>query len=49
MAREHAPDVGWGGPVAGPIIPLDKSVNSYVGGATQPVPTGTPYSKVQLF
>lgn len=49
MAPGHTPDVGWGGQPAGPIIPLDKSVNSYVGGATQAVPTGTTYSKVKLF
>lgn len=49
MAPGHTPDVGWGGQPAGPIIPVNKSVNSYVGGATQALPPGTTYSKVQLF
>ncbi|HDJ1442417.1 TPA: RHS repeat-associated core domain-containing protein, partial [Serratia rubidaea] len=44
----HTPDVGWGGAIEGPIIPLNSRVNSYIGGATQAVPVGTTYSKVVL-
>lgn len=45
----HTPDVGWGGAIEGPIIPLHSRVNSYVGGATQAIPAGTTYTKVVLF
>ena len=45
----HTPDVGWGGDPAGPINPVSKAVNSYVGGATQAVPPGTSYTGVKLF
>ena len=48
MAPGHTPDVGWGGNTDGPIIPLLKSVNSYVGGATQAVAPGTSYNMVVL-
>ncbi|EAS1760873.1 RHS repeat-associated core domain-containing protein [Salmonella enterica] len=44
----HTPDVGWGGSIEGPIIPINSRVNSYIGGATQAVPVGTTYSKVVL-
>jgi hypothetical protein len=49
MAPGHTPDVGWGGDVKGPINPLNKRVNSYVGGATQAVDPGTKYKAVKLF
>jgi RHS repeat-associated protein len=49
MAAGHTPDVGWGGDPQGPISPLNKSVNSYVGGATQAVPAGTTYNQVKLY
>jgi hypothetical protein len=49
MAPGHTPDVGWGGDPGGPINPIPKSVNQYVGGATQSVPPGTTYNNVQLF
>ncbi len=48
MVAGHVPDVGWGGNPAGPITPLNSSVNSYVGGATQAIPPGTTYNSVQL-
>jgi RHS repeat-associated protein len=49
MAAGHTPDVGWGGNPAGPINPLNSTVNSYVGGATQAVPVGTTYNSVVLY
>jgi hypothetical protein len=49
VAPGHTPDVGWGGDVTGPINPLNSTVNSYVGGATQAVPPGSTYGKVILF
>ncbi len=49
MAAGHTPDVAWGGATQGPIIPLNETVNGYVGGATQAVPSGTSYGKVKLF
>ena len=49
IAAGHTPDVGWGGDPAGPINPVSKAVNSYVGGATQAVPPGTSYTGVKLF
>ena len=45
----HISDVGWGGDATGPFMPLDSSVNSYVGGLTQGVNTGTSYTSVVLF
>ncbi len=48
-AAGHTPDVGWGGDPAGPINPVNKAVNSYVGGATQAIPPGTSYTGVKLF
>lgn len=44
----HTPDVGWGGAIDGPIIPLNPRVNSYIGGATPAVSVGTTYYKVVL-
>jgi hypothetical protein len=48
VAAGHTPDVGWGGATQGPINPLNSTVNSYVGGATQAVPVGTTYNQVIL-
>ncbi|EMS8291118.1 RHS domain-containing protein [Salmonella enterica] len=48
MSPGHTPDVGWGGAIEGPIIPLNSRVNSYIGGATQAVPVGTTYTQVVL-
>ena len=28
----HIPDVGWGGKIDGPFMPLNSRVNSYIGG-----------------
>ncbi|MGC7560106.1 hypothetical protein ACPWUB_05530 [Pasteurella sp. 22655_41Tandhals] len=44
----HISDVGWGGRIDGPFMPLSPSVNSYIGGATQAIPIGTTYTLVQL-
>lgn len=49
VAAGHTPDVGWGGNPEGPINPLNSTVNSYVGGATQAVPVGTTYNSVVLY
>lgn len=48
MVAGHTPDVAWGGSPGGPIQPLNSSVNSYVGGATQAVKPGTVYNNVTL-
>ncbi|WP_141674145.1 hypothetical protein [Gilliamella sp. wkB112] len=45
----HTPDATMGGPVAnGSAMPLDTSVNSYLGGIAKGVPNGTVYHKVEL-
>ena len=44
----HIPDVGWGGKIDGPFMPLNSRVNSYIGGLTQAVPVGTKYSSVKM-
>ena len=44
----HIPDVGWGGKIDGPFMPLNSRVNSYIEGVTQAVPVGTKYSSVKL-
>jgi RHS repeat-associated protein len=49
MSPGHTPDVGWGGSVTGPINPLNSTVNSYVGGATQAVTPGSTYGRVLLY
>src|SRR5262249_51193650 len=45
----HTPDVGWGGKIKGPFMPLNSRVNEYVGGTTQGVKTGTTYTRVELY
>ena len=45
----HVPDASMGGPHAnGTVMALDKSVNSYLGGITGGIPTGTTYQGVRL-
>jgi hypothetical protein len=44
----HTPDVAWGGSAQGPIIPLNTTVNSYIGGATRAIKHGTVYNRVIL-
>ena len=44
----HIPDVGWGGKIDGPFMPLSPKVNSYIGGLTQAVPVGTTYTSVRI-
>lgn len=48
-AAGHTPDVAWGGtPDPGDAwVPLDRRVNSYIGGLSQAIPVGTSYSSVR--
>ena len=48
-AAGHTPDVAWGGPAdpGDAWIPLDRRVNSYIGGLSQAVPVGTTYRSVK--
>jgi hypothetical protein len=49
VAAGHTPDVAWGGSTQGPIIPLNATVNGYIGGATQAIKPGTVYNRVVLY